>query len=61
VDQERFLDLKVGVDKQRFFGKDGLYFCGYWVSPTGQIREIGLDARKIARNIEKKERSAAHV
>ncbi|HEY8970641.1 MAG TPA: NAD(P)/FAD-dependent oxidoreductase [Puia sp.] len=61
VDQERFLDLKVGVDKQRFFGKDGLYFCGYWVSPTGQIREIGLDAQKIARNIEKKERSAAHV
>ncbi|HVU54485.1 MAG TPA: NAD(P)/FAD-dependent oxidoreductase [Puia sp.] len=56
VGQERFQDLKTGVDKQQFFGKDGLYFCGYWVSPTGQIREIALDAQKIARDIEKKER-----
>jgi len=61
VGQERFQDLKARVDKQRFFGKDGLYFCGYWVSPTGQIREIGLDAQKIARDIEKKEKSTAHV
>jgi cation diffusion facilitator CzcD-associated flavoprotein CzcO len=61
TDQERFQDLKVSAGKQRFFGKDGLYFCGYWVSPTGQIREIGLDAQKIARHIEKKEKSAAHV
>lgn len=53
TDQERFQDLKVSARKQRFFGKDGLYFCGYWVSPTGQIREIGLDAQKIARHIEK--------
>ena len=55
VEKERFQDLKASIDKQRFFGKDGLYFCGYWVSPTGQIREIGLDARKIARDIQKNE------
>jgi len=55
VDPERFQDLKVSAGKQRFFGNDGLYFCGYRVSPTGQIREIALDARKIARDIEKKE------
>ena len=61
VDHERFRDLKVSVRKQRFFGKDGLYFCGYWVSPTGQIREIALDAQKIAGDIEKKEKSTAHV
>jgi hypothetical protein len=53
TDPERFQDLKVSAGKQRFFGKDGLYFCGYWVSPTGQIREIGLDAQKIVRHIEK--------
>lgn len=25
----------------------GLYFCGYYVSPTGMLREIGLEARRI--------------
>ena len=49
--QRRFDDLKLTLGRQQFFGEDGLYFCGYWVSPTGQIREIGLDARKIAKDI----------
>jgi indole-3-pyruvate monooxygenase len=26
----------------------GLYFCGYYVSPTGMLREIALEARRIA-------------
>ncbi|HEY4290333.1 MAG TPA: NAD(P)/FAD-dependent oxidoreductase [Puia sp.] len=30
---------------------DGLYFCGYRISPTGQIREIGSDAKRIAKAI----------
>ena len=55
VDQNRFCDLKLPVVKQKYFGKDGLYFCGYWISPTGQIREIALDAQKIATDIDKKE------
>ena len=38
------------------FGEDGMYYCGYWISPTGQIREIGLDARKIAGDIAKRVR-----
>lgn len=25
----------------------GLYFCGYYVSPTGMLREIGLEAQRI--------------
>ena len=58
VDKSRFEDLQVCARKQKYFGKDGLYFCGYWISPTGQIREIGSDAEKIARNIAKKERSS---
>ena len=48
VDSSRFEDLKQPVGKQKYFGKDGLYFCGFWIAPTGQIREISLDARKIA-------------
>jgi hypothetical protein len=56
VDKSRFDDLKVSVDKQKYFGHDGLYFCGYWVSPTGQIREIASDAIKIACDITTKEK-----
>ncbi len=51
VDKRRFEDLKVSTDKQKYFGEDGLYFCGYLVSTTGQIREISLDAKRIANDI----------
>jgi hypothetical protein len=51
VDGSRFDDLRVDVNKQRFFGNEGLYFCGYWISPTGQIRSIAAEAKKIARDI----------
>ena len=57
VDESRFEDLKASIDKQKYFGKDGLYFCGFWIGPTGQIREIASDAKKIARDITKKENS----
>jgi indole-3-pyruvate monooxygenase len=53
LDKSRFDDLQVKADKQRYFGKDGLYFCGFYVSPTGQFREIGRDAKKIAESIVK--------
>lgn len=26
----------------------GLYFCGFYVAPTGMLREIGLEARRIS-------------
>lgn len=29
----------------------GLYLCGFYVSPTGMLREIGIEARRIARSI----------
>jgi cation diffusion facilitator CzcD-associated flavoprotein CzcO len=54
VDKSRFEDLEVSVNKQKYFGKDGLYFCGFWIGPTGQIREIASDAQKIAKDIAKK-------
>jgi hypothetical protein len=55
VDNGRFEDLKMSVNKQKYFGKDGLYFCGFWISPTGEIRVISSDALNIARDIAKKE------
>ncbi len=57
VEKSRFDDLKVRVSKQKYFGKDGLYFWGFWIGPTGQIREIASDAKRIAEDIAKKERS----
>lgn len=51
VDSDRFDDLRVSANRQKYFGKDGLYFCGYYISPTGQIREISADARKIVKDI----------
>ena len=29
----------------------GLYFCGFYVSPTGMLRDIAREARRIARHI----------
>lgn len=57
VDKRRFEDLDRCVDQQKFFGENGLYFCGYWISPNGQFREIALDAKKIAKDITKKRSS----
>ena len=37
----------------------GLYFCGFEVSPTGQLRKIGQEARKIASQVAR--RAAANV
>ena len=51
VDETRIEDLKWNTGRQKYFGKDGLYFCGYWISPTGQIREIAHDSKKIAKHI----------
>ncbi len=54
VDKSRFDDLNVCAERQKFFGKDGLYFCGFWIGPTGVFREIALDAQKIAKDIAKR-------
>ena len=54
VGHERFDDLKFPVSKQKYFGEDGLYFCGFYISPLGQIQEIASDAKKISQHLQKK-------
>lgn len=39
----------------------GLYFCGYSVSPTGMLREIALEARRISAAIAQKRVTAAGI
>ena len=53
----RINDLSSPIAKQNYFGKDGLYFCGFYVSPKGMLREIGIEANIIANDIAKKQRS----
>jgi len=54
VDPARIVDLDRPASRQRYFGADGLYFCGYWISPTGQFRSIASDALRIAKHIAEK-------
>jgi indole-3-pyruvate monooxygenase len=51
ISAERIKDLDKPVGRQSLFGKDGLYFCGFYVTPTGMLREIGIEAKKIAKDI----------
>jgi cation diffusion facilitator CzcD-associated flavoprotein CzcO len=39
----------------------GLYFCGFYVSPTGMLREIAMEARQISNSIAVKKRSISNV
>lgn len=59
LNRDRFDDISHAVSKQSFFGKDGLYLCGFYLSPMGMLREIGIEARIIAKDIAKKKITAA--
>jgi len=56
---ERMLEpaeLPRPVSKARYpgsAGERGLYFCGFAVSATGMLRDIGIEARRIAHHIAK--------
>lgn len=39
-------------------GVPGLYYCGYYISPTGMLREIGIEALQLAETIEQSQRVA---
>ena len=54
LNNDRIDDLTNAISRQSWFGKNGLYFCGFYVSPMGMLREIGIEARKIAKDIAKK-------
>jgi indole-3-pyruvate monooxygenase len=54
---ERFLQQHNDVLKDRARGESrvigdaGLYFCGFFVSPTGMLRDIAMEARWIAEHV----------
>ena len=57
-ESDRVNDLNKMFSKQSCFGKDGLYFCGFYVSPMGMLREIGIESVKIAKDIAGKKNRA---
>jgi hypothetical protein len=57
---ERFLEMDANVGMGaagaaqppiKGTGTEGLYFCGFRISPTGMLRDIGIEARWIAKDI----------
>jgi len=51
LDGDRMNDLHKEASRQSMFGKDGIYFCGFYLSPMGMLREIGIEAKRIAKEI----------
>jgi indole-3-pyruvate monooxygenase len=54
IEDNRLDDLHNQISHQRMPGKDGLYFCGFYLSPMGMLREIGIESKKIAKDIARK-------
>ena len=54
LSSERLADIQLHWSKRKYFGKDNLYFCGYYVAPTGMLREINIESGYIAKAIVKR-------
>jgi hypothetical protein len=53
--QVRGEDVRKPIHLQQYFGKDGLYTCGFNVNATGLFHEIAKEAKIIAADIAGKE------
>lgn len=53
LDADTLEDLKKPMSKRGTNGKDGLYFCGIYISPNGMLREMGIEAKLVAEQIKK--------
>ncbi|MEP7106367.1 MAG: NAD(P)/FAD-dependent oxidoreductase [Ferruginibacter sp.] len=51
IGNDRIDDLNKAISRQFWFGENGLYFCGFYLSPMGMLHEIGIEAKKIAESI----------
>ena len=51
ISDERMGDIRKPISKRKMFGAEGLYFCGYFVSPTGMLREINIESGMITKHI----------
>ncbi len=49
--EERFNDITQPIKDRTYFGMDNIYFCGYYVAPSGMIREMTIESGKIVERI----------
>ncbi len=49
--EDQVCDERGNPKKSGCAAAPGLYFCGFYVAPTGMLREIGIEARRIAAEI----------
>ena len=54
LDPLRQSDIKIPIGQRKFFGQHNLYFCGFYVAPTGMLREINIESGLIADTIKKR-------
>ncbi len=54
LNPERLEDIRKPIAKRKMEGNDNIYFCGYYISPTGMLREINIESKAIVRNILKR-------
>jgi len=57
--QSDILDVEQPQPRSGGETKSGLHYCGFVVSPTGMLREIGIEARRVAEEITRLEHHSA--
>lgn len=45
--EERLADIQLPIKERRMCGEDNLFFLGYYTSPNGMLREIGIESAHI--------------
>ena len=53
LSRERLKDIRRPIAERKLLGQDRIYFCGFYVSPNGMLREVGIEAGHIAQDISK--------
>lgn len=48
LDAAQLEDLNKPMARRTTNGQNGLYFCGFYISPNGMLREMGIEAKLIA-------------
>ncbi len=54
INENREQDIQLQIKDRVAFGEGNLFFCGFYVSPTGMIREMSIEAKAIAKEIKKR-------
>jgi len=54
IEDDRLEDIGKPIRKRKKVGENNIYFCGYYVSPTGMLREINIESQAIVKHLTNK-------